>query len=149
MKDEWGEDLTAINNCLLKSYEEDRARFNSAQNKVMKQVRTEEILPPKEKQINTVCGHTSKQAVQRGCGISILGDIQNSTGHSSEQVAIHWHALSNTLDKRLPEVLEKSARFCVSKKGQGGFLFASFKTKRLEDYLYYDTETGQAERVRD
>ena len=118
-----GEHLTAINNYLMKRYKEDGARFHSEQNKVMKQVGTQEILSQKEKQINTECGHTPEQAAQRGCGISILGDIQNSAGDSPEQLVTLGHALSEALDNRLPEVLEKSTRFYVSKKGREIFLF--------------------------
>lgn len=44
-----GEDLTAISNYLMKRYKEDRVRFKSAQNKVMKQVGRWEILSQKEK----------------------------------------------------------------------------------------------------
>lgn len=44
-----GEDLMAINYYLMKRYKEERVRFNSAQNKVMKQVGRWEILSQKEK----------------------------------------------------------------------------------------------------
>lgn len=46
-KEGWKSILTAINSCLVRRYKEHSARFNSKQNKVMKQAGTQEILSPK------------------------------------------------------------------------------------------------------
>ena len=49
-------------------------------------------------------GQTLAQAAQRGCGVFILGDTQNLTGHGLEQPA-----LSRGLDQMI-----SSSTFCLS-----------------------------------
>jgi len=43
-------------------------------------------------------GQTLAQFAQRSCGVSILGDIQNSTGHSPEQPVLADPAWAGGLD---------------------------------------------------
>lgn len=42
-------------------------------------------------------GQTLEKVVQTGCGITILGDIENLTGHSSEQPGVGESALSRNV----------------------------------------------------
>jgi len=111
----------ANNSYLVRKYKEDRVRFNSAQSHEASWNTTNSV--PKRKKINTDCRHTLEQAAQRSCGISILGDIQSCAGHIPEQPATPGYVLSKALDKRLPEGLEKSTRFCDSEKGRNDFIY--------------------------
>lgn len=45
---------------------------------------------------------TLEKAAQRGCGVFMLGHIQNPTGHSPEQAAVVDPALSRAGWSRLP-----------------------------------------------
>ena len=54
-------------------------------------------------------GQTLEQTAQRGCRVSILGDIQNLTGHGPEQPAVTDPALSRGWTRQSPEVLPASA----------------------------------------
>lgn len=49
-------------------------------------------------------GQTPEHVPQRGCGISILREIQNPPGHSPEQPPPAEHALRRRLDRRHPGV---------------------------------------------
>ena len=63
------------------------------------QVETQEI-PFKHKKTLFYCDgdQTLEQITQRGCGVFILGDIQNPAGHSPEQPALADPVLSRGLD---------------------------------------------------
>lgn len=47
-------------------------------------------IPLKHKKKHLYCedGQTLEQVVQQGCGFSILGDTQNSTGNGPEQLIV-------------------------------------------------------------
>lgn len=47
---------------------------------------------------------TPEHILQRGCGVSILREIQNSPEHGPEQPPLTEHALRRKLDRRPPGV---------------------------------------------
>lgn len=47
-------------------------------------------------------GQILEHIVQRGCGVSVTGEIQNAPGHSPEQPPPAEHALKRRLDRRPP-----------------------------------------------
>ena len=52
----------------------------------------------KKKHFYCEAGQTSGQVAQRRCGVFVLGDIQNLTGHSLEQPANSPDAEQNALE---------------------------------------------------
>ena len=59
---------------------------------------------PLSPKLSLDCEWTPEEAAQGGCGVSILGDIQNLTGHGPEQPACSHPALHRGLDRWSPEV---------------------------------------------
>ncbi|KAK4827437.1 hypothetical protein QYF61_017994 [Mycteria americana] len=63
------------------------------------QTETQDISFQQKKQLSHFEGdRTVEQVVLRSCGISILGDIQNPTGHGPEQLALMEHSLSRRVE---------------------------------------------------
>ncbi|KAK4824797.1 hypothetical protein QYF61_019465 [Mycteria americana] len=54
-------------------------------------------------------GQTLEQTAQRGCGVSILADIQNPTRHTSEQPALADPALSGEAEEFMYNVQDQTS----------------------------------------
>lgn len=55
--------------------------------------------------------HTLEQDIQKGCGVSILEDIQNPTGHIPGQPDLAAPALSRARTRRSPKAIPHIRRF--------------------------------------
>lgn len=72
------------------------------------QVRTQEILIRYWKNVLPWSGQILEQFVQRGCGASIFGSVQDWTGHSPEQPVLNRPALTRALGQMTSRCLPTS-----------------------------------------
>ncbi|KAJ7412564.1 hypothetical protein WISP_95664 [Willisornis vidua] len=86
------EDLIYVYTFLKGSYQKDGERFSQWCRKLNKRQQEEtdaqEFPPEHEKELHSEDDQALEQVAQRGCGVSLPGDIQKLSGHNLEYLSL-------------------------------------------------------------